>query len=576
MKPMKIFVLAALLAALPLAVAAQETDENSNTNGGIEIGALSTDVDGSPDKAAEFNTINKGPVGKVWLETFGDWGSLDFDFKYLATDENSGNLDFDIKRMVRSHNSYTKFPHRLGHDPMSNLESTSVNSKVVQHTDFSPTQDYTHNYSVFHDRTELQFPGLKALTVAVEYRDQRRSGHTQAFTTSHCDTCHVKSQAHQRDQKTTDATLEAIVGWKNASIRGRFTSRELTEKYNTEDENFDKNLHPELQRPVFDNRMQYGSDVGVVGADLKPDIDKDIARLDFRWANQTGFSFTANGVWSETKNLNSGFTADYSGYVATLTKRFKNNLRLRWRGKIYQTETPSIWIEPIQRVTPAGPQAGMTYFDVYGDLFNQWRDSNLNRDALESKLDACFRLGRKSGTLRALWDYDYIDREFYEVLPGEKKTTTNKLGLSYRVRPVKGLRIDAGLKHASVDNAFTLINGACSTLVSEPWPDPWNPDTPQYQDFQAERIAETTASASSWTKLDLGLAWVSGKSTISGKYVYWDGSNTDGDLTDWSKSRNSLTLTAWTPGGQDWDWYVGYAYQDMSLDVPLCIPVFDG
>jgi hypothetical protein len=575
MRHLKIFVLATLLAALPLAVEAQESEEEIPTQGGFEIGGMGTNVDGSPVKAAEFYTIEEGGVGKLWLDSIGNWGAVDLKFKYIAEDENSGHLHFNIKRMVRSHSRYVMHPHRLGHDPMTNLESTSKNNKVVQRTDFTPDQEYGFNYSVFHNRTEFQFPSLKALTLAVEYRDQRRNGHTQAFTTNHCDTCHIKSQTHRRDQKTQEGTLEANVGWGRAAIRGRFTSRELTERYNTVDALFDKNLHPELQLPVFDQRMQYDSDVGVVPADLKPDIDKDIARLDFRWANDNGLAVSANGVWSETTNRYTGNQADYSGYVATVTKRFTNNLRLRWRGKVYQTETPSVYVDPIQRVTPAGPHAGTTYFEIYGETFDQFRNSALNRDVFKSKLDASFRLG-KAGTLRALWNYDTIDREHYEVLPGKKETTTNLLGIGYRVRPVKGLRFDAALKYADVSNAFMLINGACSTLESERYTNPWNPETPQYQDFHDARIADTTASASSWAKAELGVSYLSGKSTLSGRLLYWDGSNSDGDLTDWSKSRTSLTLTAWTPGGTEWDWYVGYAYQDMSMDAPLCIPVFDG
>ena len=72
------------------------------------------------------------------------------------------------------------------------------------------------------------------------------------------------------------------------------------------------------------------------------------------------------------------------------------------------------------------------------------------------------------------------------------------------------------------------------------------------------------------------MAWAAGKSTITGKYVWWSGSNSDGDLTDWSRDRQSATITLWSPGGESWSWYVAYAFQDMSLDAPLCIPVFDG
>ena len=386
----------------------------------------------------------------------------------------------------------------------------------------------------------------------------------------------MKSQAHRRDQRTADGTIEASVAWKSGLLRARYTDRELREGNPSVLVEFDKNLHPELQIPVFDQRMQYDSDVGLVPADLKPEIDKNTTRLDFRWASANGLAVTANGVWASTENRGTGNSADFSGYVVTAAKRFDNSLRLRWRGKVYQTDTNSVYIEPIERTTPAGPHAGTTYYDIYGVRFDQWRNSALNRDGLESKLDASYRIGRKGGTLRGVWDYDVVDREFYEVMPGEKKTTSNVLGVSYRVRPARGLRLDAEYKVGDVENAFTVVDGACSTLVSDRYANPWNPETPQYDTFQDARIAETTASASSWSRWTLALGWTFGQTTLSGRYVHWDGDNSDGDLTDWSKNRQTATVTLWSPGGDSWDWYIAWALQDMSLDAPACIPVFDG
>jgi hypothetical protein len=576
MKAVKFFVLAALLAALPIAVAADDGETTTETEGFIELGGLFTEVTDSPDMAAEFNTIDDGPVGKVKLETYQDWGSLDLKFKYAAQDQHKGHLNFDIKRMVRSHNTYNRFPHRLGHDPMTALESVSRNGKVVRHTDFSPNQDYVMDYSVFEDRTELQFPGFRPLTLAVEFREQNRNGHTQAFTTNHCDNCHIKSQAHRRDQTTTDGTLEAAVAWKSGVVRARYTDRKLREAHPSVYGEFDNNLHPELQVPVFDNRMQYDDDVGIVPVDLKPEIDKNIARLDFRWASKNGFALTANGVWAETTNRGTENKADYSGYVVTAAKRFGSNLNLRWHGKVYQTETNNVFIDTIERTTMAGPHAGLTYEDVYGRTFDHTRYSALNRDGLDSKLGASYRFGRKLGTLRGFWNYKTIDREYYEVLPGEKKTTSNILGVSYRMRPAKGLRLDAEYKYGSVDNAFMAIDATCSTMVSDRYPNPWNPETPQYTEFHAARIAETTASASSWNRAVLALGWSFGQSTLTGRYVYWDGTNTDGDLTDWSKNRQTATITFWSPGGENWDWYAAWAYQDMNMDAPACIAIFDG
>ena len=91
MKALKFFVLATLLAALPFAVAADEGDTSTNeSEGSIEIGGLFADVTDSPDMAAEFSTINEGPVGKIKLATYQNWGALNFKFKYAAQDQNSG------------------------------------------------------------------------------------------------------------------------------------------------------------------------------------------------------------------------------------------------------------------------------------------------------------------------------------------------------------------------------------------------------------------------------------------------------------------------------------------------------
>ena len=87
---------------------------------------------------------------------------------------------------------------------------------------------------------------------------------------------------------------------------------------------------------------------------------------------------------------------------------------------------------------------------------------------------------------------------------------------------------------------------------------------------------KTTASASSWNRATVALGWSFAGATLTGRYVWWDGDNTDGDLTDWSKERQTATVTLWSPGGANWDWYLGWAYQDLSLDAPACIPVFDG
>jgi len=551
---------------------AAEGDAESN----IEVGGFGTDVDGSPDMAAEYDDTTSGLTGDATVSTHQDWGSFYFMGAFQSANTNAGELDFDIKRMVRSHNSYEKFIHRLGHDPMTNLEATSFNGKVVEHTDYDPDQEYDLTYAVFSSRTEFQLPSLKAVTLGVQFDEQKREGHRQAFTTSHCDTCHVKSQSHALNEKTSDGTLDAKVAWKGGYVKGAFTSRSLTYGTNNVYSTFDDNLHPELQAPVFDNRMQYDSDVGAISADMWPNSNKDKTRLDLVLNNIGGFTVTANGVWSQTENDYTNLQSDYAGYILSAAKGWKNGWRLRWRGSVYSIDNQDVYVPVIERPSIAGPHAGQTYSDIYGQTFDFTRKSALNRDVFESKADLSYRFGRKAGTLRFTWDYDTIERENYEVLPGEYTTTTNLLGVSWRARPATGWQLEANLKYADVNNAFTLINGACSTLVSGAYPNPWNPETPQYTEFHEARIAETTASASSWARADLRLGYSTGKTTVFGKYIYYDGDNTDGDLTDWSRQSNTALVTVWSAPTEAFNWYATYTWMDSDLNVPVCIPVFDG
>jgi hypothetical protein len=569
-------------------------DDGEDVTAMAEIGARGTDTTKSPDKAAEYYSIEDGPVAKLRLDAFKGWGSLGFDVDYWATDENRGKLEFDIKRMVRSHTRYNSFPHRLGHERMDYLESTSINGKVVRHTDLSPGQDYDLDYSLLEHRTEFQISSLRALTLAVEFRNQERSGHMQAFTTSHCDNCHTTSQAHRLDERTSDGTLEAAVDWRSGFIKGSVTSRSLTHGTPFVPFNFDNALHPEMQKPVFDNRLQFDNDINPSIADLWPEIDKDVAKLELHLNDLGGFMFSAHGVWSETVNKNtdlqSGYTpyppgrgvvfnsltSKYSGYVANLARLIGKKARFRWRGRVYNISNDDVFIDTIEREGVAGPHAGLTYQDVYNRNFDYWRYSALDRDVFESRFDLSYRLGKKSGKLRFLWDYETIDRENYMVALGETTTTSNVLGITYRLRPAKGWRVDAEVKHGAIDNPFMLLDGTCSTLESPRYTNPWQPETPQYHDFQDARIADVTASPSSWNHIKGGLTYISGKSTVSFNYRWWDGDNKDGDLTDWSRNNQTATLTFFSAPGQTWTWYVGAAWQDSQLDAPACIPIFDG
>ena len=131
MKTLLRLVLAVTLLALPgLAIA---DDGEGVTDGKAQVGGFFANSDGSPDMVGEYEAIDDGPFVDMMVSSHQDWGSLEVDAHIRPSDDNDVDLRFDIGRWFRSKTTYTKMLHRLGHDPMTNLEATSTNGKVVFH-----------------------------------------------------------------------------------------------------------------------------------------------------------------------------------------------------------------------------------------------------------------------------------------------------------------------------------------------------------------------------------------------------------------------------------------------------------
>ncbi len=75
---------------------------------------------------------------------------------------------------------------------------------------------------------------------------------------------------------------------------------------------------------------------------------------------------------------------------------------------------------------------------------------------------------------------------------------------------------------------------------------------------------------------DLRLGYTTGKTTVFGKYIYRDGDNTDGDLTDWSRTNNTALMTVWSAPTENVNWYATYTKMKTDLGLPVCVVVFDG
>ena len=566
-----------LLVLLPGLMVAQEASE-TQTDGEVEIGIWDTSVDGSPDLVLEYEPDGTGPIIKADVQSVGKKGSVSYEGDIRATNNMTNSLDFDINRVFRSTNVLNGLLHRLGHQPLDRYEAATNHGRVVHQTDHNPDSIYEIDYQVFETWNEIQPKGLSGLTFGFGYRYQQREGMRQETVVSHCDACHVESVDRPMDEKTTDVGVNLTWAGKQGYVRAGYKSRSFSDDPVSVDFLYDRTLHPELRSPVFDNRNSIDLLDGPVPIDVRSDTSKDTFGLDGLWTNRKGLNIAAEGIWSETKNEGTNVKSEYNGYLLNLNKRFGQDRKwnFRWRGRSYEVENTDYFVDTIERVSIAGPHAGRTYRDVYGFNPDFTRLSARNRDVVTSKADLAYRFNRQLGTLRFIWDYDSIDREYLLVAPGTTKTSSNELGASWSARPARGWKTNVLLKFGSASDPFNGVDTQYSTLVSLPAASPMAPTSAQYYEFHEARIAEGTASPESWTRFEARGTYTGGRSSITAKYRHWDGENTSGDLTDWSRLNQVASVTLWSSPAPKWQWYVGYTWNDSSLDTVSTIPLFDG
>lgn len=558
-------------------------DADASTDVTFTLGAWDADLDGSPDKVAEYEPVDGGPDASLVLHRRAPWGRMFLSAHLRDEDDHDAVFDFDVRRSVRSHTETTGLIHRLGHTPLDIYAAATNHGRVVQHTDFAPADVYDITYSTLRHRTEVQPRGMPSLTLGVDLRLQERDGLAQAITVSHCDTCHVKSQSRVVDEETREAGLDALVTWLGGSLRASFLHRELRSDAPPVTFIPDDALQPELRIPIFDERLQYDSAEGPREIHRTPDVTKDVGKVRLAFGDVGGFSVQTGLVFAQTENDATGLQADYRGVYADAARALPGDWRLRWRGRVYDIDNDDVFVDVNERPGIAGPAAGQTFSERYGLEPDYLRRSALNREVVESKLDLAHRFGKAAGTVRFQWDLETVDRDHFEVAVGETETTENVFGVSWRARPKKGLNLSAAVRHGDVNNPFALVDGAYSTLVSVRVSSPFDPRAAQYFESHEARIADTTASPESWDEVKLGLSWQfggggdgDGGETLTASYRQWDGDNDSGDLTDWSKVHESATVALWSAPTPTWQWHVAYARLDQELKFPIFIPIFDG
>ena len=179
--PRTAFLLALALLAAPAAASDEPASPEDKTVIEAEVAYRDSDVEESAFRAAEFESAADRPVLAVrWASS--PYSKTLFDLSYERVDyaEQSAAARLDLDRWLTVNAAFEGLLHRLDHDPLTNLQAVS-DVKVVRHTDFEPTAEYSIVRHVYDAGIAVRPPAAGWLTVRAGYRDERREGTRQAL-----------------------------------------------------------------------------------------------------------------------------------------------------------------------------------------------------------------------------------------------------------------------------------------------------------------------------------------------------------------------------------------------------------
>jgi len=562
-----------------------EKDEKSEFNVKIEPGVHYTDYSSSAGKVGEYEFLEKGGAGAH--ADFSATGMdkdvyLDLHGSYYEDNDYMYDLEADLRRIIMEDFSYSRFEHRLDHDPLENLSARSGDKVVggaadeypqnrggpkVSHEDLNVGKDYMIHRSELKSDTTLNLPFLPGAKLHFNYRREAREGQRQALTISHCGSCHVTSRGRDINEETRDYKTGASMKFGWLSLAYSYFHRDFQENGATPTNAYDDAKHPDGVNPVdFDPRVQYEN--ATLAYNLVPDSQKDshLVKVMAKLPQNTTFFGSYIHSKVENGNNNSNVPTNDSREMDsdTVTARLTNNslfpgLNLGLKFRYLSLDNDDVNIDLDSEGWPSGFNPDFT------------RKSAMSRDETTIGLDSSYRLTKKT-SLKFGYEWDQIDRDNYEVgAGGETKTEKNTVKLGVDSRLHRKLKAKIGYKWQDIDNPFNNLKAAC-----EPKNDtPIDPTHVYYSDRQETRTATLSNQPTDVNEITADLIWsVRPGLSLTANYRWLDKENDE--TSDWQQESHMPSLNLRYAPTAKLSFNLSYIYDWTRTETLACIPVFDG
>jgi hypothetical protein len=542
----------------------------------VSVGARANSITDSPLQTGEYLPLNKGirPVANAMIVGIYNkvYYAIDANF-----DESSNNQDhavrLDVDRIVDQKFSYTSLPHRLGNDPLTNLDVTSEARSGVFHTNFDPTKEYKINRKEFKSETKISIPNIPFLDIYANYRNEQREGRYQARTLSKCSSCHVVAKTRDINSSSKDYQLGGGLNFSGINVDYSYTNRQFREGEPAPRHTYLKKLHPELVLPVFDSRIQYDEVDGPLPFDVIPDTDKQTHLVK---ANSpvNDFAFvSAHFVNSNVKNRLTSLEIDSTSFAGGISARVGQRGIFNAKFSHIRIKNDDVFIDVIEPVDVAGPNVGKTFIEAYPEFGEaDWtRNSALSRKTLDFDTSFRYRLS-KIAKFRLNYHYKKIARDFYDV--AETQSHTFKSG--FDVKPNRQWKFTLnGRLQFNTDPFANLKAGVAPEVQAVGVPNPFIGE--QFYVFHRAREANLTNIPTDVKEIKTIVSWSpSYRMSLSGNVLYRDEMNDHLNLSTWSNDILNYGVTLWLAPQDNLSLTGAYYFYGEKLSSLFAIPVLEG
>ncbi len=545
------------------------------------VGYHFTDYDDYVGKVGEYDVLDHdstGPDMNASGSVQNDDLYLDFSGRYHNDDDYEGHISGDYQRIFMEDFSYSSFEHWLDHDDMDNL-CGRTGGVVVNHEDFNAGKDYIIRRSEQKSDTTFNLPFSPGTELHFNYRRQKREGHRQAMTISHCGACHVTSHAREVDEETEDIKtgISKKFGW--ITLVYEYFHREFDERGEAPENYYDDPTHPGGAGEIFDDRIQYGDET--LPYDLVPSMEKDTHMASLRATLPANSALYASYVFSNVENNDNDLETDTNTVNARLTNNFFPGLSLSGRFKYLSIDNDDVFVDVNEPLSTAGLNAGYPWHNHnpaldYASFDPDYlRLSAMSRDVMTFGFDARYQLLSRT-FINLGYEWEEVDRDDYAVDDdGDTETTTNTFKLSMTNRTCRGLKLRLGYKLEDTDNPFNYVNGACEGSFTAD--DGGAFHGTQYWERHEERYADLSNQPTLAHEISGDITWSALKNlSVTANYRYINEENDETDVSDWQQESHVPSLSiAYMPLPQ-LSFNLSYIYDWTETETLANIPVFNG